>query len=57
VKDIITNTRLKEVNKELSYHIKIDPALPSGHYELMFAVNCGAYPPTSNSRKIPLEID
>lgn len=57
VKDIITNTRLKDVNADLTFSIEIDPALAPGHYELLFAVNCGFYPPTANSKKIPLTVD
>lgn len=57
VKDIITSTRLKDVNADLSFSIDIDPALATGHYELLFAINCGLYPPTANSKKIPLVIE
>ncbi len=57
VKDIMTNTRLKEVNRNLTFNISIDPALPAGRYELMFAINCGFYPPTANSKKISLIIE
>jgi hypothetical protein len=57
VKDIITNTRLKDVNADLTFSIEIDPALAPGHYELLFAVNCGFYPPTANSKKNPLTVD
>jgi hypothetical protein len=56
-KDIITNTRLKEVNADLSFDLKIDPQLPPGKYELLFAINCGFYPPTANSKKIPLAVE
>lgn len=56
VKDIITTIRLREVYRDLSFNIPLDPALPAGRYELLFAVNCGVYPPVSNSRKVPLVI-
>ena len=57
VKDIITTTRLKEINVDLTFDMKIDPQLPPGKYELLFAINCGFYPPTANSKKIPLVVD
>ncbi len=57
VKDIITTTRLKEINADLIFDMKIDPQLPPGKYELLFAINCGFYPPTANSKKIPLTVD
>jgi hypothetical protein len=57
VKDIITTTRLKDVNRNLTFSIAIDPALSPGKYELLFAINCGFYPPTANSKKIHLSIE
>lgn len=57
VKDIMTDMRLKEMTQDLSYSVSIDPGLPSGHYEIMFAINCGFYPPTANSKKISLTVE
>lgn len=56
VKDIITAARVKKVFADQAFSINIDPALPPGRYELLFAVNCGFYPPTANSKRIPLII-
>jgi len=57
LKDIITGTRLMEIHPALVFNLTIDPALPPGKYELLFAVNCGRYPPTANSKRIPLVIE
>lgn len=57
IKDIMTTAKLKSINVNQSFELAIDPDLPTGKYQLLFAVNCGIYPPTANSKRIPLIVE
>jgi hypothetical protein len=57
IKDIMTRAKLKSINVNQSFELAIDPDLPTGKYQLLFAVNCGIYPPTANSKRIPLIVE
>lgn len=56
IKDIFTKISLHDVLNNPAGILKLYPDLPSGNYQLLFAINSGANYPTHNSRKIKLQV-